>query len=213
MLTLRRSLPTELNLTLSLLLSTAIQEMDTSHSSSKVLSVSSPPSAPYDLDTLLLQFRVTPVHTLVSGPAFSLVGVPIQLISADSTGTCEGSEDFLRLMHLPMCVCQKPEFLFLVLGATFWVKTPVHLSFPSQPFLTLKCPFPWCVGLLSLDKLTQDKHGRGLLGLVVSGVCNSKWALRLSVSFYIPSLCFGLPAAQDHRSFHGFLVARFQIIL
>lgn len=60
------------------------------------------------------------MRMLIDVPAFSLAGVPIQFISADSDSEpVEEVRTSLYLSYLPMHQCQTPEFLFLVLSATF----------------------------------------------------------------------------------------------
>lgn len=55
---------------------------------------------------------VAPIHTLTNRPAFSLVGVPVRLLSADSDREPgEEARPSVYLLHIPMHQCQEPEFL------------------------------------------------------------------------------------------------------
>lgn len=96
---------------------------------------------------------MAPIHKLINGSAYSLLGVPSQLISADSDSRpVKEVGTSLYLLHLPMQWCQKPEFLFLVLGATLSQKACSFILRNSSS--VLNCPLP-CVWLLSLDDMPK----------------------------------------------------------
>lgn len=98
-----RSLPTELNLTFSFFLPSKRDLISTATAEFTVPLAHL--QSPMNWTALLcvLKLCVVPIHKLINGPAYSLLGVPGQLILADSdirpvkeVGTS------LDLLHLPM---------------------------------------------------------------------------------------------------------------
>lgn len=151
-----RSPPTELNLILSFFfLSTATQERFDLYRDSRVHSANSPPSVPYELDgPSLCSIVLCCCHTQANKwaclfPGGCAYSVDFSWLRQE---TYKGSGNFL--IHLPVHWGQKPEFLFLVLGATLLSQKACSFILLNSSS-ALPCPFPWCEWLLSLDEMPK----------------------------------------------------------